>query len=52
MKFSRTSLLLFSVMAVTRATSAAMPEVKNLPVRPEMPDVMTMADGTKVTTWA
>jgi hypothetical protein len=25
-------------------------EVSDLPVRPEMPDVMTMADGTKVTT--
>jgi len=31
------------------------PEVSNLPVRPEMPDILTMADGTKVTTldqWA
>jgi hypothetical protein len=52
MKFSRTSLLLFTVMVVTIAASAAMPEVKDLPVRPEMPDVMTMDDGTKVTTLA
>jgi len=29
---------------------ASFPEVNDLPVRPEMPDVMTMADGTKVTT--
>ena len=29
-----------------------MPEVKDLPVQPSMPDVMTMRDGTKVTTTA
>ena len=52
MKLNRTSLLLFTVMVVTIATSAAMPEVKDLPVRLEMPDVMTMDDGTKVATLA
>jgi hypothetical protein len=40
---------LFAVAPVaTRAQS--MPEVKDLPLRMEMPDVLTMADGTKVTT--
>ncbi len=29
-----------------------MPGVKDLPVRPELPDVMTMNDGTKVKTVA
>lgn len=32
------------------AAITSFPEVKDLPVRPEMPDVMTMADGTRVTT--
>ena len=31
---------------------AAFPDVKDLPLRPEMPDVMTMDNGTKVTTVA
>ena len=31
------------------AASPTLPEVKDLPVRPEMPDVMTMLDGTRVT---
>ena len=50
MKSSRASILLFTVMAITVATAAGMPEVKDLPVRKEMPDVMTLDDGTKVTT--
>jgi hypothetical protein len=44
---------LFIVSALTTVSSLraqTMPEVKDLPVRAEMPDVMTMADGTKVTT--
>lgn len=56
MKFKGT--MIFSVaamMAAIPATGAApetFPAVKNLPVREEMPDVMTMGDGTKVTTLA
>jgi len=38
-------------MAVVSTLQAQpLPEVKDLPDRPEMPDVMTMLDGTKVTT--
>ena len=43
-------------IAITVATapdkswSATFPEVNDLPVRKEMPDVMTMSDGTHVTT--
>src|SRR5712691_2326267 len=54
MKFWRT--IIFSVIVTAtvvptiKAAPDTMPEVKDLPVRPEMPDVMTMADGTKVTT--
>ena len=33
-------------------TTSTFPEVKDLPVSKEMPDVMTMNDGTKVTTVA
>ena len=44
----------FCVLAVVVRTAQAvpdtMPEVKDLPVRPDLPDVMTMDDGTKVTT--
>jgi hypothetical protein len=63
MKNQRTSILFFVVAALfaglpvvaARAQSSnsgpgMFPEVKDLPVRPEMPDVMTMNDGTKVTT--
>ena len=45
------STLTFVIIPATRA-AAAFPEVKDLPVRTEMPDVMTMLDGTKVTTAA
>jgi hypothetical protein len=41
---------LLAVTPVTQAASDEMPDVKDLPVSPEIPDVMTMADGTKVTT--
>ena len=34
------------------AAPGDLPAVKDLPVRPEMPDVLTMTDGTKVTTVA
>jgi hypothetical protein len=40
----------FAFLLAAVSTCGAMPEVKDLPVRPEMPDVMTMMDGTKVTT--
>ena len=40
------------VVSSSNAALAAMPEVKDLPVQPELPDVMTMMDGTKVTTTA
>lgn len=32
------------------AETISFPEVKDLPVRPELPDVMTMANGSRVTT--
>ena len=44
MKFSHPSLVLLTVMAVTIAAAAAMPEVKDLPVHPDMPGVMTMTN--------
>ncbi|HXI73094.1 MAG TPA: hypothetical protein VNN22_22370 [Verrucomicrobiae bacterium] len=44
MKFSHPGLVLFTVMAVTIAAAAAMPEVKDLPVRPDLPDVVTMTN--------
>ncbi|HLX94992.1 MAG TPA: hypothetical protein VKU37_04535 [Verrucomicrobiae bacterium] len=43
---------LMAVVPAANAAPEAFPEVKDLPVRPEMPDAMTMADGTKVTTLA
>jgi hypothetical protein len=42
------SLLFAHAPVATHAQS--MPEVKDLPVRKEMPDALTMADGTKITT--
>ena len=35
-----------------KTSLGTMPGVKDLPVRPELPDVMTMNDGTKVKTVA
>jgi len=40
------------MVPMTQAAPDPMPEVKDLPVRRELPDVMTMADGTKVATVA
>ena len=37
-------------VSVERAAALSFPEVKDLPVQTNMPDVMTMADGAKVTT--
>ncbi len=54
MKFWRTTIFSVAVMMtaapLTRAAPGTFPDVKDLPVRTEMPDVMTMNDGTKVTT--
>ncbi|HEX4348808.1 MAG TPA: hypothetical protein VH251_00400 [Verrucomicrobiae bacterium] len=51
------AIALFAVLATIAVAAppgktaiASFPEVNDLPDRPEMPDVMTMADGTKVTT--
>jgi hypothetical protein len=37
-------------LASAHAAAPNFPEVKDLPAQPNLPDVMTMADGTKVTT--
>ncbi len=56
MKFGRTIIfsvaVMMTVVPATRAAPETFPDVKDLPVRKEMPDVMTMNDGTKVTTVA
>jgi len=43
---------MITVVPATRAAPGTFPDVKDLPVRREMPDAMTMDDGTKVTTAA
>jgi hypothetical protein len=52
MTFLRAILLLLAgaVIFTTNAVPAAFPEVKDLPVQTNLPDVMIMLDGTKVTT--
>lgn len=56
MKFWCTKVFSFAAMiaaiSVTKAAPGTFPAVKDLPVRKEMPDVLTMDDGTKVTTVA
>ena len=56
MKFWRTIVFpiaaMMTVVPTTRAAPDTFPDVKDLPVRKEMPDAMTMNDGTKVTTVA
>ena len=42
--------VLLLALAPVATPAQSMPEVKDLPVRTEMPDALTMADGTKVTT--
>lgn len=51
MKFSRAILLLFAPIIFSTANAAPItfPEVKDLPVQTNLPDVFTMADGTRVT---
>ena len=55
MKTWRTIVLFIVITATvapssTKVSAATFHEVKDLPIRTEMPDVMTMNDGTKVTT--
>jgi hypothetical protein len=53
MKTSRTLFLMFVLAAgisLTHAASLTFPDVKDLPVQTNLPDVMTMLDGTRVTT--
>ena len=56
MKFWRTIVFpiaaMMTVVPTTRAAPDTFPDVNDLPVRKEMPDAMTMNDGTKVTTIA
>jgi hypothetical protein len=56
MKFWRTTVFSVAVMITVVPTAKAAPEtfpaVNDLPVRKEMPDTMTMDDGTKVATLA
>jgi hypothetical protein len=40
------------VVPILKAAPDTMPEVKDLPIQTNLPDVMTMDDGTKVTTLA
>jgi hypothetical protein len=41
---------LFAVAVSIGGATISFPDVKDLPVQPEMPEVMTMADGSRVTT--
>lgn len=52
MKFSRAFFLILIVMVIASAQGAfpPFPAVADLPVQTNMPDVMTMNDGTRVTT--
>ena len=43
-------LLASTAFSTTNAAPDSFPEVKDLPVQTNLPDVMTMLDGTKVTT--
>jgi hypothetical protein len=52
MKLFCPSLLCLAVSVSAFTAAGALPEVKDLPIRKELPDVMTMNDGTKVTTKA
>jgi hypothetical protein len=42
--------VLLAAVPMGQAAPDRLPEVRDLPVRPELPEVMTMADGTKVMT--
>jgi hypothetical protein len=55
MNFWRIASLVFAIAMVAsraHAVSSTFPDVNDLPVQTKMPDVMTMNDGTKVTTLA
>ena len=45
-----TAIVTFALAPAVKAAPSTVPEVKDLPVQTNLPDVMTMADGTKVTT--
>ena len=45
-----TAIITIALAPAVKAAPMTFPEVKDLPVQTNMPDVMTMADGTKVTT--
>ena len=45
-----TAVVIIALAPVANAKTLTFPEVKDLPVQTNMPDVMTMSDGTKVTT--
>ena len=38
---------MITVVPATRAAPGTFPDVKDLPVRQEMPDALTMDDGTR-----
>src|SRR5689334_5394441 len=55
MKTSRVSVFLvtvviFALASMVEAAEKSFTEVKDLPVQTNLPDVMTMSDGSKVTT--
>src|SRR5262252_4046084 len=50
MPFGHTLAAVCFLATVFNVGAQKFPEVKDLPVRKEMPDVMTMWEGTKVTT--
>jgi hypothetical protein len=52
MKLRHTSILLFLALAISSACAvpATFPDVNDLPVQTNLPDAMTMLDGTRVTT--
>jgi hypothetical protein len=52
MKICRTSFLLLAFAMTSVAAPAAFPEPGDLPVQTNLPDVFTMADGTKITNFA
>jgi hypothetical protein len=50
MKFNRTSFLLFLLLAVLSPLHAAFPDANDLPAQTNLPDVLTMNDGSRLTT--
>ena len=50
MKLKQTFCVIFLMAALAGRAAVVFPDVKDLPVQTNLPDVMTMDDGTKVTT--